>query len=78
MVSPGFGDGLDFDAVAGAAVHLADDDVLGHVDEPASKVAGIGSLERRIGQAFTRTVRGDEVLQHVQAFAEVGRDRGFR
>ena len=73
----GFDDGFDEDAVGGAAVALVDDDVLRHVDEAAGEVAGIGGLERRIGQALTRAVRRDEVLQHVEAFAEVGRDRRF-
>src|SRR5271154_3761585 len=73
----GFDDGFDEDTVRGAAVALIDDDVLRHVNEAASEVAGIGGLERRIGQALTRAVRRDEVLQHGKAFAEVGRDRRF-
>src|SRR5208282_814445 len=73
----GFDDGLDVDAVAGAAVALVDDDVLRHIDEAAGQVAGVSGLQRRIGEAFTRTVRGDEVLQHGEAFAEVGCDGGL-
>jgi len=41
------------------------------VDEAAGEVAGIGGLERRIGQALARAVRRNEVLQHGKAFAEV-------
>src|SRR4029077_14409867 len=37
----------------------------------------IGGLERGIGQALARAVRGDEVLQHGEAFAEVGGDGRF-
>src|SRR5579885_2126365 len=70
----GFDDRLDVDAVRGAAIALIDDDVLGHVNETASQVAGVGGLERGIRQAFARAVRRDEVVQHVQAFTEVRGD----
>ena len=70
----GFEDRLDVDAVGGAAIDFVDDDVLRHVHQAAREVAGIGGLERGIGQALTRAVRGDEVLQHGEAFAEVGGD----
>ena len=69
-----FDDRLDVDAVAGAAIGFGDDHVLRHVAQAAGEVAGIGRLQRGIGQAFARAVRGDEVLQHVQAFAEVRGD----
>src|SRR5579862_769362 len=71
----GFDDGFDVDAVGSAAIALVDDHVLRDVDEAASEVARVGGLESRIGQALTRTVRRDEVLQHVEAFAEVGSNR---
>src|SRR5580698_602895 len=71
----GFDDGFDEDAVGGAAIALVDDHVLRDVYEAASEVARIGGLKSGIGQALTRTVRGDEVLQHVEAFAEVGSNR---
>src|SRR5205823_9100933 len=70
-----FHDRGDGDAVERLAVLLGNDDVLGHVDEAAGQVAGVGGLERRIGQTLTRAVRGDEVLQHGEAFAEVRGDR---
>ena len=73
----GFDDRLDEDAFAGAAIVLADDHVLRHVHQTARQVAGIGRLQRRIGQTLAGAVRGDEVLQHVEAFAEVGGDGGF-
>src|SRR6266404_725076 len=72
-----FDDGLDVNAVAGAAIAFVDDHVLRHVHEAAGQVAGIGRLERRIRQTLPRAVRGDEVLQHVEAFAEVRGDRRF-
>ena len=58
-----FDDGLDVDSVAGAAIVFGDDHVLGNVAKAARQVAGIGGLERGIGQTFSRAVRGDEVLQ---------------
>src|SRR4029077_716796 len=72
-----FDDGLDVDAVTGAAVRLVDDDVLGHVDEAAGQVTGVRRLQRRVRQALTCAVRGNEVLQHGEAFAEVGSNRGL-
>ena len=72
-----FDDRLDHDAFGGAAIVFADDHVLRHVDQTAGEVAGVGRLERRIRQTFARAVRRDEVLQHVEAFAEVRGDRGF-
>ena len=73
----GFDDRLDVDAFDGAAIVLADDHVLRHVHQTARQVAGIGRLQRRIGQTLAGAVRRDEVLQHGQAFAEVGRDGGL-
>ncbi len=61
----------------GAAIVFGDDHVLRHVHQAARQVAGIGRLQSGIGQTLTGAVRGDEVLQHVQAFAEVGGDGGF-
>src|SRR5580704_3969508 len=73
----GFENRFDEDAVGRAAVELVDDHVLRNIDEAAREVAGIGGLERRVGQTLTGAVRRDEVLQHGEAFAEVGRDRSF-
>src|SRR5208282_830540 len=70
----GLEDGLDKDSFGGAAVQFADDDVLGHVDEAAGEVAGVGGLERRVREALARAVRGDEVLEHGKAFAEIRGD----
>ena len=75
MISPDSTMEVDVDAVDRAAIVFADDHVLRHVDQAAGQVAGVGGLQRRIGQALARAVRGDEVLQHGEAFAEVRRDR---
>ena len=55
---------------------LGDDDVLGHVHQAARQVAGVGGLERRVGQTLAGAVRRDEVLEHGQPLAEV-RDDGL-
>ena len=49
-------DGRHVDALEGAAVVLVDDDLLGHVDELAGQVAGVGRLEGRVGQALAGAV----------------------
>ena len=73
----GFDDTLDVNAIHGAAIVFADDDVLRHIDETASEVAGIRSLERGVGQTFAGAVGRDEVFEHRQTFTEVCRDRGL-
>ena len=72
-----FDDGFDIQTVAGAAIGFRHDDVLRHVAQAAREVTGIRRLESGIRQTLAGAVRGDEVLQHVQAFAEVGRDGLF-
>src|SRR2546426_1133357 len=46
------------DVLHRSAVVFADDDVLGDVDEPARQVAGVGRLQRRIGETLAGAVRG--------------------
>ena len=58
-----------------AAIGLGDHQVLRDVDQTARQVTRVRGLQRRIGQTLAGAVRRDEVLQHVQAFAEVRRDR---
>ena len=70
-----FDDGPRLDAVERAAIELVDDDVLRDVHETAGEVARVGRLERRVRETLARAVRGDEVLQHGEAFTEVRRDR---
>src|SRR5262249_13460597 len=54
-----------------AAIFFADDHVLGHVDETSRQVTRVSSLESRVSQTFASAVCRDEVLQHVEALAEV-------
>ncbi len=72
-----FHDGLDEDSVERAAIEFGDDHVLRHIHQTAGEVTGIGRLQCGIRQPFTRAVRGDEVLQHVQPFAEIRGDGGL-
>ena len=67
-----FINGLNPDAVGGAAILLADDDILGHIHQLAGHVAGIGGLEGGVGQTLAGAVGGDEVFEHREALAEVG------
>ena len=59
------------DEVLGAAVGLADDDVLRHVDETPRQVAGVRRTQGRVGQSLARAVGGGEVLEDVEALHEV-------
>ena len=67
-------DGGGPDALGGAAVVLADDDILGDVDQAAGQVAGVRGTQGGIGQALAGASAGDEVLQDGQALAEVRLD----
>ena len=75
--SPPLGSATDRegDALLGAAVGLADDDVLRHVDQTAGQVPRVGRTQRGVGQTLAGAVRGDEVLENGQALAEVRLDR---
>src|SRR5690606_28302224 len=64
----------DDDALVGLTVLGDDDDLLGHVDQPAGEIARVGRPQGGVGQTLAGAVRGDEVLQHRQAFPEVGDD----
>ena len=62
------------DADRGATVLDAHDHVLRHVHQTPCEIARVGRTQSGIGQPFARTMRAEEVLQCVQAFAEVGAD----
>ena len=59
------------DAIRRAAIHHSDDHVLRHVDEFACHVAGVGGLERGVGESLAGAVRGHEVFDDRKALAEV-------
>ncbi len=59
-------------AAEGAAVFLVDNHVVGNVNQTAGEVTGVSRLQSGIGQTLTGTVGGDEVLEHREAFLEVG------
>ena len=58
-----------------AAIRLGDDRVLRHVDETTRQIAGVGRLERGVGEALAGAVGRVEVLENVEAFLEVRDDR---
>ena len=72
---PAFNNGCHIDAVEGVAILGGYNHVLRHVNQPTGKVTGICRLQRRISQAFASAVSRDEVLQHSQSLAEIGRNR---
>ncbi len=57
-----------------AAVHFADDQLLGDIDHSASQITGVRCTKSRVGQTLAGAVCRHEVLQNVQAFTEVGLD----
>ena len=69
-----FFEGCGGQSTEGAAVLFGDDDVVCHVDQTAGEVTSVSRLQSGIGQTLTGTVSGDEVLQHGEAFLEVGHD----
>ena len=73
----GIDDRPHLDAARRAAVLIGDDAVLRHVDETPRQIAGIGRLERRVGEALAGAVGRVEVLEHREAFLEVGDDRAL-
>ena len=61
-------------AVESPAILFQNDHFLGDIDQPPGQVTAISGPERGIGQTFTRSVSGDEVLQGGQALTETGLD----
>ena len=57
------------------AIVLTYDYVLCNVNQTTSQITGVSSTQCGIGQAFTSTMRRNEVFQNGQAFTEVGFDR---
>src|SRR5262249_26847762 len=70
-----FGDRLHVDSADGFAIRIADDNVLRDVDQTAGEVSRVGCLEGCVYKTLTGAVTGDDVLSHVQAFAEIGFNR---
>ena len=57
------------------AIILTDNYVLCNVNQTTSQVTGVSGTQCGIGQAFTSTMRRNEVFQNSQAFTEVRFDR---
>ena len=77
MISPPSTSGSTSTPGQGPAVLFRDDAVLGHVDQTAGEVTGVGGLECGVGQTLAGAVGGDEVLQHREALTEIGGDGGL-
>ncbi len=73
----GIDDGAHLDAAGRTAVLLGDDAVLRHVDQTPRQIAGVGGLERGVGEALAGAVGRVEVLEHREPFLEVGDDRAL-
>ena len=66
---------VDDDAFARAAVFFQHNNIVRYVEEASRQISCACGIERGVGQTFAGAVRRDEVLQDVQAFAEVRGDR---
>ena len=69
-------DGAGQQAAGRAAILLGDDRVLRDIDEAAGQIAGIGGLQRRVGETLAGAVRRVEVFEDGQTLLEVRDDRG--
>ena len=61
----------------GIAVPAIDNHILGDIHQTARQIAGIGRPQRRIRQALARAMRRNEILQRIQALAEMTANRQF-
>ena len=59
------------------AILFVNNDFLRNVYQTAGQVTGVRGTKRGIRQTFTRTARGDEVFENIQAFAVVCTNRNF-
>jgi len=57
---------------SGVTIKGVNNDILRYIDQTTGQIAGIGGTQGGIGQTFTGAVRGDEIFQRGQSFAEVG------
>ena len=60
-----------------ATVVFGNNQILCNVNQTTRQVTGVRCFQCGIRQTFTRTVRGNEVLEYVQTFTEVRGDRRF-
>src|SRR5690606_22181165 len=60
-----------------SAIFLGNNEVVRNVNKTTCQVSCIGCFQRRIGKTFTSTVSRDEVLQYVETFLEIGKNRVF-
>src|SRR5262249_52385483 len=73
----GVDNGTYLDTILRATVLFRDDAVLRHVDQTPRQVTRVRRLQGGVGKTLTGTVSRVEILEHRQAFFEVGDDRTF-
>ena len=66
------GDNWEADSLGRATVLFANDDILRHIHETTSQVAGVCCTQSRVGQTLSRTVGRDEVLRNRETLAVAG------
>ena len=67
--------GCHYETGIGTAILLGHNNVLCDIHQTTCQIPRVSGLKCRIGQAFTSTVGGDEVLQDVKALTEVRHNR---
>ncbi len=65
------------DTFEGATIVFGNHQILRNVYQTTRQITGVSGFQCGIRQTFTRTVRGDEVLEYVQTFTEVRGDWRF-
>ena len=63
------------DAIFRTAILIVNDDILGNIDQTTGQITSFCSTQRGISQTLAGTMRGNEVFQRRQTFAEVGANR---
>src|SRR6516225_10125438 len=60
-----------------STILFGDYDILRNVNQTTREVTGISRFQRRIGKTFSCTMGRDEIIQHVQATLEIGKNGVF-
>src|SRR5207247_370908 len=67
--------GFGPNALERSAVFFGHDHVLSNVDQASGQITRVRRLQGRVGQTLSSAVCRDKILQDVQPFAEVSKDR---
>ena len=71
------GDGFHINALMGAAVLLADNDLLRYIDQAAGQITGVCGTQCGIRQTLTGAAAGLEVFQNVKSLAVIRTNGDF-